>query len=139
MRRKNASKKYITGCLVKDESNLKNFEEGETFYYYPEFSSKSIVRTTIEWDRPSNFQWGWTEGERMCYVYNNGDPLFGKTVETWIVYENNTSENPFSPMGLASYYVLSAGLAIFVSGLIVAIVHAWREETPLQEHNSRVS
>jgi len=103
-----------------DESNLKSFEQSKTFYYYPEFSSKSVVRTTIEWDRPSHFQWGWNVGERMCYVYDNGDLLFGKTVETWIVYENNTIEAPFWWMG----YMVIPGVLSLAGGLLGAILEA---------------
>jgi len=77
------------------ESDLKDFRQGESFYYYPQLSREDVVRTVIEWRRPPTFQYSWIVGDRMCYVYDNRYSLSPKTVETWITYEYEVNEHPF--------------------------------------------
>jgi len=103
------------------ESDLKDFRQGKSFYYYPQLSREDIVRTVIEWRRPSTFQYDWIVGDRMCYVYDNRDSLFPKTVETWITYENETTEYPYRWMGLL---MGMPGLLLLASGLIIAVITA---------------
>jgi len=98
------------------ESDLKDFRQGKSFYYYPQLSREDVVRTVIEWRGP--IQYTWIVGDRMCYVYDNRYSLSPKTVETWITYEYETREYPFRWMEL----MVLPGFLLLASGLVIAIL-----------------
>jgi len=100
------------------ESDLKDFRQGKSFYYYPQLSREDVIRTVIEWRRPPTFQYTWIEGDRMCYVYDNRYSLSPKTVETWITYEYEVNEHPFwwmEFMAIPGFLLLASGLVIVVT------------------------
>jgi len=101
------------------ESELRNLQQDKSFSYYPQLSREDVVGTTIEWVRPSMFQYTWIVGDRMCYVYDNRYSLSPKTVETWIVYEYESSEHLYELAGFAAQLV---GFMLSSTGTIIAVL-----------------